>query len=312
MRKCNFKKAILSVAMAFALLGSVTTVNAKDSETYSAAVATEYLTDNGCKISGSGSSKTVINESNNGADDRTKYKYEKEQVTTDAQGTSSSSYAYANDLVGVDGTLNVDVYQKLDSSAQRAFLQDYNSAAETVRDTDESYSDNDYQDWLSELQQKDGVGSKLMTTLLKNTKPDFATANRIYEPFSGTVGTVLGLIAVLLMAALAIVMVLDLSYIAIPFVRNLLDGGADEGNGGNGVKSRFVSWEAYSAVQQVEGGQGNSGQQGSENKAAVGIYFKKRVVMLLILGICLLYLVQGEIFTLVGYFIDIVSGFLPS
>lgn len=307
MRKCNFKKAILSVAMAFALLGSVTTVNANglQDNSYNTAVATEYLSD-------SGFDSSTGNALGDGSD-TTKYKYAKEQAesTSNGQGTTYSSYATAADLVSTDGTFNVDVYNKLDSSSQRQFLQDYNSAAETVRDTDD-YSDNDYQDWLSTLQQKEGVGSKLMTTLLKNTKPDFATANRIYEPFSGTVGTVLGLIAVLLMAALAIVMVLDLSYIAIPFVRNLLDGGADEGNGGNGVKSRFVSWEAYTAVQQVEGGQGNSGQQGSENKAAVGIYFKKRVVMLLILGICLLYLVQGEIFTLVGYFIDIVSGFLPS
>jgi hypothetical protein len=116
-----------------------------------------------------------------------------------------------------------------------------------------------------------------------------------------------------MMAALALVMVLDLCYIAIPFVRNVLDGDKGQGqNGGNGgVKSKFVSWEAYNAVQQVEAGGGAGGQGGSDSRSAVGIYFKKRIIMLLILGLCLLYLVQGEIFTLVGWFMDLVSGLLP-
>ena len=164
--------------------------------------------------------------------------------------------------------------------------------------------------WLSNLQTSAGVGTQLITTLLSSTKPDYVTANKIYQPFSGIVGTLLGLGAILIMSALALTMVVDLSYIAIPAFRMLIDGeGGDSGEGKKG-KAKLVSYEAINAVQIAENGEGGQGQNGGSNKVAVGIYFKKRVIMLIILGICLLYLVQGQIFTLVGWILDLVSGFL--
>lgn len=251
----------------------------------------------------------------------TEYAETKYTLDSKYNGTTDSETGYltGQTLVNDDGMVNEANFKKLTNESQRQLIKDMNSVAEDILRSDSvnedgsSYSDEDYQNWVQQLQQCDGVGSRLISTLMANTKPDFASANRIYQPFSGTVGTVLGLVAVLLMAALAIVMVLDLSYIAIPFVRNLLDGGSsDNGNGSGGIKSKFVSWEAYNAVQQVEAGGGNSGNGGGDNKTAVGIYFKKRIIMLLILGLCLLYLVQGEIFTMVGWFMDLVSGLLPT
>lgn len=251
----------------------------------------------------------------------TEYAETKYTLDSKYNGTTDSETGYltGQTLVNDDGMINEANFKKLTNESQRQLIKDMNSVAEDILRSDSvnedgsSYSDEDYQNWVQQLQQCDGVGSRLISTLMANTKPDFASANRIYQPFSGTVGTVLGLVAVLLMAALAIVMVLDLAYIAIPFVRNLLDGGSsDNGNGSGGIKSKFVSWEAYNAVQQVEAGGGNSGNGGGDNKTAVGIYFKKRIIMLLILGLCLLYLVQGEIFTMVGWFMDLVSGLLPT
>lgn len=248
--------------------------------------------------------------------------YSEAKYTVDSKYNSTDvtqGYLTGASLVKDDGMVNETNFKKLTNQSQRQLIKDLNDSAESVLRTDSvnedgsNYTDEDYQNWVEKLQQCDGVGSRLISTLMANTKPDFASANRIYQPFSGTVGTVLGLVAVLLMAALAIVMVLDLAYIAIPFVRNLLDGGSsDGGNGSSGIKSKFVSWEAYNAVQQVEAGGGNSGNGGGDNKTAVGIYFKKRIIMLLILGLCLLYLVQGEIFTMVGWFMDLVSGLLPT
>ena len=249
--------------------------------------------------------------------------YETTKYTLDSKytGTTDTDTGYLTgpSVINDDGMINEANFKKLTNESQRQVIKDVNSVAEDLLRSDSvdedgaTYTDEDYQNWVQQLQQCDGVGSRLISTLMANTKPDFASANRIYQPFSGTVGTILGLVAVLLMAALAIVMVLDLAYIAIPFVRNLLDGGSsDNGNGSGGIKSKFVSWEAYNAVQQVEAGGGNSGNGGGDNKTAVGIYFKKRIIMLLILGLCLLYLVQGEIFTMVGWFMDLVSGLLPT
>lgn len=217
-----------------------------------------------------------------------------------------------SDLVGDGVNINVAVFNELKSTEKEKFLTDMHSCAmaKVKADSDSTSADKVTSDtvtnWLQQIQQCDGVGSQLMNTLLQNTKPDYATANRIYEPFSGVVGTVLGLGAILIMAFLGITMVLDLSYIGIPAFRLMLNGDGDNGKG----KPKVISYEAVSAVETAEGGGGAGGQNGSTGKVAVGLYFKKRVIMLIILGVCLLYLIQGQIFTLVSWILDLVSGFL--
>lgn len=305
MKVKDIKKKILSTVVVFTmactvLLGSTSIVSADAS--YNGAVGSTYTSDYG-------ESKYTVDKKwvRQGGTNATLTKQ-------DVNGTMGAAELVDRDT----GFINENNFRKLTDNSQRQVIKDLNASAEKVLETEDNkgtlqFTDEDYQNWVEQLQQQDGVGSRLISTLMANTKPDFASANRIYQPFSGTVGTILGLVAVLLMAALAIVMVLDLAYIAIPFVRNLLDGGSsDNGNGGGGIKSKFVSWEAYNAVQQVEAGGGNGGNSGGDNKTAVGIYFKKRIIMLLILGLCLLYLVQGEIFTMVGWFMDLVSGLLPT
>lgn len=315
----KIKKLFLSFGLALALTttaisgvnytDAVVTVSAA-TDSYGQAVAKVAYVKAGLGEDGEKSSSTDTKG-------YTQFAYEEALVTGEGSDTKTESYADMHDIFSEDGTFNEAAFEKLDRKSQAKAVEIVCDAAQEVNNKADdngsrTYSDNDYQNWMTQIEQQKGIGSKLMTTLMKNTKPDFATANKLYEPFSGVVGTLLGVLAIVLMAALALVMVLDLSYIAIPFVRNVLDGGSDSnGAGGNGgVKSKFVSWEAFNAVQQVEGGGGASGQQGGESKTAIGIYFKQRIIMLLILGLCLLYLVQGEIFTLVGYFMDLVSGFL--
>ena len=205
--------------------------------------------------------------------------------------------------------------QLLTTGAKNDFLTDYYNAGQAVINGDRA---NNYAGgvteevgnvWLEAIQNTEGVGSQLVTTLMSQTKPDFVTANRIYAPFSGTVGTILGVIAILIMAFLAITMVLDLAYIAIPTFQVFIGGEGGNGQGGDKKKS-IISNEAIEAVQMAAGGQGGGGQSGNSNKLAVSIYFKKRVLMLIVLCICLLYLVSGNIFALVGALIDLLSGFL--
>ena len=243
---------------------------------------------------------------------------------TDSKASKSyamdgGGYVSWNDLV--DGTsantgyINETNFNTLTASAKREFLTDMIDISNDTVDSDyldEAGVSTDTQtSWLNNVQNCSGVGSQLMTTLLDNTKPDFVTANKLYEPFSGVVGTILGLGAILIMAALAITMILDLSYIGIPAFRMICDGDGDgQAGGGQASKPKFISYEAVSSVQMAEGGAGGTGQNGGSNKAAIGMYFKKRVIMLIILGICLLYLIQGQIFILVGWILDLTSGFL--
>lgn len=199
--------------------------------------------------------------------------------------------------------LNEKAFSKLSSKAQSQVVADIarlsNEAVDSssVRGVEEST----VQNWWKQLQTKEGVGSKFMGEILKNTKPDFVSANKVYQPFSGLVGTVMGIGAVLIMAFLGLVMVADIAYITLPPVRLAVDESKSRGGG-----SKLFSHDAIYAVQIAEEGGNGDG----EKKQALGIYFKRRVVMLIILGICLLYLVQGQIYTLVGYILDLVSGFL--
>lgn len=197
--------------------------------------------------------------------------------------------------------INEDNFNKLSSSEQTRFLTDV--VAESEENVGKNNVDNStVQEWWKILQSKTGVGSKFMGVLLKDTKPDFVAANAIWKPFSGPVGVLLGLGAVVIMSLLGLVIVADIAYIALPPVRIF----AEEGKKG-GIRSHLFSYEATQAVKIAENGGGNGN---GETKQALGIYFKRRVVMLIVLGICLMYLVNGQIYTLVGWILDLVSGFL--
>ena len=203
--------------------------------------------------------------------------------------------------------LQEDEFTSLTSSAQTEVVEDIADNSYDAIDSDKAdgVTESTVQNWWKELQTKDGVGSKFMNEILKNTKPDFVTANAIYQPFSGLVATVLGLLAVLIMAFLGIVMVADISYIVLPPVRNLVAD--DDNERGKVVKSKVFSHDAIYAVQCAEdtsdGGSGGG-------KQALGIYLKRRIVALILLGICLMYLIQGQVYTAVGWVLDLLRGFL--
>lgn len=215
----------------------------------------------------------------------------------------------------VNKPINESALATLTSESKDEFLTDYFNAGQNVLNWVESSGNTQNTGitpevgtmWLQCLQKTNGMGSQLMTTLLAQTKPDYIRANEIYKPFSGLVGTILGIMSVLLMAFLAITMVLDLSYIAIPAFQLFVDGDGKGGQGGESKKS-FISREAIDAVKQAGNNGGQGGQDGGTGKLAVMVYFKKRVLMLMALGICLLYLVSGNIFSFVGWFVDLFSG----
>lgn len=220
--------------------------------------------------------------------------------------TEKGGYVRGSTLVDNDGMVT-PAFEGLTSRAKQQLLNDMNEAADNkikkdeTSDSSDSVSSDTKNDWLTELQQCDGIGSQLMTTLLSDTKPDYVTAHRIYEPFSGGVGTLMGLGAILIMAGLGLSIVVDLAWINVPFFRVMMNG---DGN----RPSKVISHEAQSAVRIAEGEGSGSGK--GIGKSASFEYLKKKILNLIVLGICLLYLVQGQIFTLVGMILDLTSGFL--
>lgn len=142
--------------------------------------------------------------------------------------------------------------------------------------------------------EQDGATSALVRQLSQDVNADYATAYTWFKPFTGGISTVFGVITLSIFILLALTMIVDLAYIALPLFKTALDKT-------DGTKPKIVSNEAFKAVQQAE--QDNKG-----NKQAVGIYFKNKSLQLFILMICLIYLVGGKIYTLVSWFIDSLQG----
>lgn len=268
-----------------------------------------------------GQSYTTLKMNCKSAETPPEYAQDKKEIQEKRYKRSGGDYYMYTEITGGGTTSDIiveDIYNDLTPKAKQEFLKDFISVAYMWEDacsrgtaalgqgimiTGETVTD-----LLNELQQVSGAGSQIMAALMADTKPDYATANRIYQPFSGIVGTALGLISILIMALLGVTMALDIAYIVIPAFQLMLDGDSDSGQGGGKGMSKIISQEAKSAVQAVNNGGG--GQTGSGNKMALGQYFKMRWKALIVLGICLLYLVQGQIYTFVAWIIDLVSGFL--
>lgn len=238
--------------------------------------------------------------------------------------TSDGGYLLYTEVVNTDvpsDWIDESKFNKLTAGGKQNFMKDVFKIANRKVQVDEAHGVTAESAVTSEtvtemcdiLQNKSGMGSTLMASLLAETKPDYASANKLYKPFSGIVGTALGLISVLIMALLGVSMGLDIAYIVIPAFQ-MFCGGGDNGSGGNGGKASgvggLISQEAHWAVNETDGGGGAGGQNGGGHKAAVGIYLKYRWKGLCLLGICLLYLVGGQIYSFVAWFIDLFSGFL--
>lgn len=216
-------------------------------------------------------------------------------------------------------------FQQLTAGAKQDFLKKVfeiaNCLAEGTAQNDPDVgstgiTDDTLDNMMHVIQNYSGMGSSMLATLLANTKPNYASASRLFAPFSGVVGTILGIIAIAIMALLGVTMALDLAFINIPAFQMFCSDDGSDGEGGNksGGKSAsgigaLISQEAKNAVRQATNQEGGNGDKGNQ-KSATGLYFKSRWKGLLLLGICLLYLVQGQIYSLVAWVIDLVSGFI--
>lgn len=156
---------------------------------------------------------------------------------------------------------------------------------------------------------KDELGmtdAQLLTLMFAETKADLSTAMKWFGPFQGTVGLILGIGVVIIMVLLIASTVFDLVYIGLPMARNALDGKADS----NGQAKPFgVSYDAVKVVQEHEQGGGTGGSGGGGNGGNIYFaYLKRRVLTYIILAVCILYLISGQLSSVIGWLLNLVSG----
>ena len=142
------------------------------------------------------------------------------------------------------------------------------------------------------LSLQDGDASKILRNLEKDLTADIANGREVYLPFSGTVTTILGLIALGVFIGVGISMVIDISYLTLPMVQKSIDERPD------GKLPKLVSSQAYFAVREREANEGSNYMLS---------YLKKRSIAVALVMISLGYLSSGLIFEAVGFVVQVFS-----
>lgn len=141
--------------------------------------------------------------------------------------------------------------------------------------------------------------SSLVRQLSNDVKADFASGYNMFKPFSGVIGTVLGVLCLAIFIMLGISIIIDIAYITLPFIQIALTDRVEKKS-----KVSIVSSEAIKAVEAAH----NSA--GTEYINPMGYYLKHKVKQFIALGICLLYLVSGQIYDLMAEIIDMFQGWI--
>ena len=199
------------------------------------------------------------------------------------------SYTVNARLHGCNVEVNMTEYALLSNTAKESVM---NGTLQIISDsTLASQSKTRLYNFVAE---QDTAVSSLVRQLAQDTKSDFATAYSWLQPFSGTVSTIFGLLAILIFLFLGVTILIDVSYIVLPPIRLMLD--KDSTN-----KPSLISNEAFSSIKESESDSNNY-------KNAIALYFRKKTIQLVIIGVCLLYLVSGKLYMAIGWVIDSFAG----
>lgn len=241
----------------------------------------------------------------------------KSQVNDDVNGYENTyeleggGYRKANEIMQ-NGDIDQFAFDQLSKKGKEDFVSD------VVKATDEQtnpknnnyknvgrtvpYNQTTADNWFRQLQSQTGMGSAMLQRIFENTTPDWVTANRIYQPFSGPINTAIALVAIVMMALLGLSIVLDLMYINLPFFQEFTNSN-NAGNGTTGKGTKRLKLVTSAAQKAVE-------DENNDGSNAMIKYMKYRALGFFLLAFALLYLVMGELWSLVGMSLDLVSGLL--
>lgn len=153
------------------------------------------------------------------------------------------------------------------------------------------------QDIMSQIQESDNdVATVMIPLIFDESKADLFTAYKWLFPFLQILRVVFGIGAVAIVLLLIGSTIMDLVYIGLPVWR--------EQQADKGKKNPFgVSYEAIKTVNEVEKNLGDGGYQN-----AYLLYLKRRALTYVVLAICLLYLIVGELGGLISWILNLASG----
>lgn len=140
------------------------------------------------------------------------------------------------------------------------------------------------------IEDQDGTVAAAIRFLSSNTSADFVTASNWLRPFTGGVSTFLGIMCLIIFISMSISVVIDCAYLTLAAVEAILD--RDDPN----KKPLLVSREAWKSKREAD--------SSNNYVSPMPLYFKRRIVMMVISGVCLLYLISGQIYDIMNWLVD--------
>ena len=194
-----------------------------------------------------------------------------------------------------------------DSNFQQALINEF--AKLMANKYRKRFSDADRSSIYNEIKDNCGqANASMVAALFQDTKADMFSALRIFQPFNGVIGTLLGICVLALIILLIGSTALDMAYINFPIARNFMYGKEKEGGDKGGAKKPWgVTADAWSVVNECEGGGGSGGDSGYKNANIA--YFKRRIITYIVVAIMILYLLSGQLAGLIGWLMNLVTGF---
>lgn len=200
----------------------------------------------------------------------------------------------------VDGaSINLDAFRYATDGSRRLALENY------VYDLQNSgMSEQGQQAIINGMQAGESqIKAQLIPILMASTSADIYTAMKWIAPFLPIIRVVLGLGAIVITILLVASTVFDLVFIGLPLARE----GIMNNDGGKG-KPNLISADAYSVIKETESGTDSSGGY----KNAYIMYFKRRALTYIVLSVCLLYLVAGEMSGLIAWLMSLADGIVAT
>lgn len=155
------------------------------------------------------------------------------------------------------------------------------------------------QNIMTEIQATDTeVAAFMIPLIFDNSKADLFTAYKWISPLLGALRTIFGIGAFIIILILVGSTILDLVYMGIPLWRE-----AKAEKSGSNSRPWGISYEAYSVIKETE-----STMTSGEYRNVYLVYFKRRALTYVLLAICIMYLIAGQIGDLVAGLLNLTSG----
>lgn len=217
------------------------------------------------------------------------------KVTLDPQkseeGTSTTMFSQANGGL----VFHKDVYEAATDQSKRVVFKEFTTKLQAS-----SVSNQGQTRIFEVLQDSDRSIQKLMLPLvIESTSADIYGGWKIIKPIIPTVRVIFGVLAIGIILGLILSTILDLVFIGLPVARDKIQN-SDDGKGIFIIK--WVTTDAKSVI--IESESDNSG--GYTNPYL--IYLKRRATTYVIISICILYLVVGEMAGVIDWLLSLGSG----